>query len=243
MNKLTNDNYKGHISQQFNEDLENLRVQFMQMGGLVEQQVTDAIHSLLDLDAALAAQVERNDQRVNALETRIDEHIGVLLARRQPTASDLRLVLAISKSNTDLERIGDEAVKIARIAQNLAEEGESPRGYTETRHIGSQVRLMLRDTLDAFARLDTKMALDVIQADVDVDQEYQTAMRTIMTYLLEDPRHLSRIIGVMWVLRALERIGDHARNIGEQTIYAVHGADVRHTGLAHIEQTVQPGQE
>ena len=237
---MTQDNYKGHISQQFDEDLEGLRSRFMQMGGLVEQQVTDAIHALLDMDMALAMQVEQQDRQVNLLETQIDEAISRLLARRQPAASDLRLVLAISKSNTDLERIGDEAVKIARVAQSITEEGESPRGYTETRHIGSQVRLMLRDALDAFARLDIQQSLNVIQADTDVDREYQTAMRSIMTYLIEDARYISRVIGVMWVLRALERIGDHARNIGEQTIYAVKGADVRHRHPDSIEQTVNP---
>ncbi|MEC7120303.1 MAG: phosphate signaling complex protein PhoU, partial [Pseudomonadota bacterium] len=155
---------------------------------------------------------------------------------RQPTANDLRTVLAMSKANTDLERIGDEAGKIARIAQALVEEGESPRGYMETRHIGNQVRLMIREALDAFARLDVEQALRVMQADADIDREYQSATRTLMTYMIEDSRQISRVINVLWVLRSLERMGDHARNISEQVIYMVKGQDVRHTHIDEIEQ-------
>ncbi len=228
-----------HISSQFNEDLQDVNTKFMTMGGLLEQQVANAIRALLDTDANLAIDVQFQDNVVNQYEREIDEALTLILARRHPAAIDLRMVIAMSKANTDLERIGDEAAKIARIAQNLCEEGGSPRGYVETRHIGNQVRVMIHDALDAFARLDADQALRVVLADADVDREYQSATRTLMTYMIEDPRHISRVLNVMWVLRSLERIGDHARNICEQVIYMVKGLDVRHTSLAEIEQKVQ----
>ena len=227
-----------HISSQFNEDLQDVHTKFMTMGGLVEQQVANSIHALLDTDANLAIDVQFKDNTVNQYERDIDEGLTLILARRHPAAIDLRMVIAMSKANTDLERIGDEAAKIARIAQNLCEEGESPSGYMETRHIGNQVRVMIHDALDAFARLDVDQALKVVMADVDIDREYQSATRTLMTYMIEDPRHIARVINVMWVLRSLERIGDHARNISEQVIYMAKGMDVRHTSIEEIEQKV-----
>ena len=235
----TNPVLNHHISSQFNEDLQAVNTKFMTMGGLVEQQVTNAIHALLDTDVNMALEVQFKDNAVNKLESEIDEALTLILARRHPAASDLRMVIAMSKANTDLERIGDEAAKIARIAQNLCEEGGSPRGYMETRHIGNQVRVMIHEALDAFARLDIDQALHVLLADADIDREYQSATRTLMTYMIEDPRHISRVINVLWVLRSLERIGDHARNISEQVIYMVEGLDVRHASLEEIEQKVQ----
>ena len=231
--------FSHHISSQFNENLEDVNAKFMAMGGLVEQQVANAIHALLDTNLDLAVKVQEEDNNVNQHERDIDEALTLILARRHPAASDLRMVLAMSKANTDLERIGDEAAKIARIAQALSEDGESPRGYMETRHIGNQVRIMIREALDAFARLDAEAALHVMRADADIDREYSSAMRALMTYMIEDPRHISRVINVMWVLRSLERIGDHARNISEQVIYMVKGLDVRHTDFEQIEETVQ----
>ena len=231
--------FRHHISSQFNENLEEVNAKFMAMGGLVEQQVANAIHALLDTNLDLAVKVQEADNNVNQHERDIDEALTLILARRHPAASDLRMVLAMSKANTDLERIGDEAAKIARIAQALSEDGESPRGYMETRHIGNQVRIMIREALDAFARLDAEAALQVMRADADIDREYSSAMRALMTYMIEDPRHISRVINVMWVLRSLERIGDHARNISEQVIYMVKGLDVRHTDFEQIEETVQ----
>lgn len=235
----TNPVLNHHISSQFNEELRDVNTKFMTMGGLVEQQVASAIRSLLDTDATLAIETQFQDNVVNRLETEIDEALTLILARRHPAAIDLRMVIAMSKANTDLERIGDEAAKIARIAQNLCEEGGSPRGYMETRHIGNQVRVMIHDALDAFARLDVDQALRVLLADADIDREYQSAMRTLMTYMMEDPRHIARVMNVMWVLRSLERVGDHARNISEQVIYMVKGLDVRHTSVKEIEQKVQ----
>ena len=236
---LNNPILNHHISSQFNEELQDVNTKFMTMGGFVEQQVANAIHALLDTNADLAIDVQIQDGVINRFETEIDEALTLILARRHPAAIDLRMVIAMSKANTDLERIGDEASKIARIAQNLCEEGGSPRGYMETRHIGNQVRVMIHDALDAFARLDVEQALRVLLADADIDREYQSATRTLMTYMMEDPRHISRVINVMWVLRALERIGDHARNISEQVIYMVKGLDVRHTSVKEIEEKVQ----
>ena len=233
---MTKEDYGHHISQQFNAELEDVRSHFLAMGGLVEKQVSDAMHALLDADSALAVAVQANDHRINAMETRIDEELVRILARRQHAASDLRMIIAISKSLTDLERIGDEAAKIARYAQALCEEGESPRGYMETRHIGNQVRLMIHDTLDAFARLDVEQAFKVMQADSEIDLEYKTATRALMTYMMEDSRYISRVLNVMWVLRCLERIGDHSRNISEQLIYLVKGADVRHVSYDIIDK-------
>ena len=228
-----------HISSQFNEELQDVNTKFMRMGGLIEQQVANAIHALLEMDATMSVDVQFKDNAVNQLEREIDEALTLILARRHPAAIDLRMVIAMSKANTDLERIGDEAAKIARIAQSLSEEGGSPRGYMETRHIGNQVRIMIHDALDAFARLDAEQALRVLHADADIDREYQSATRTLMTYMMEDPRQITRVINVLWVLRSLERVGDHARNISEQVIYMVKGFDARHTRIEEIEQKVQ----
>ena len=225
-----------HISQQFNAELEEVRSHFLTMGGQVEKQVIDAVTSLLDGNSALAEAVQRNDQQINAMETQIDEEVVRILARRQPAASDLRFLIAIGKSLTDLERIGDEAAKVARNAVALVEEGQAPRGYVEARHIGNQVRAMLHDALDAFARFDADLAFQVMQADSAIDTEYKTAMRALMTYMMEDPRSISRVMNVIWVLRSLERIGDHARNISEQLIFLVKGADVRHTSYEQVRQ-------
>ncbi|SDB95762.1 phosphate signaling complex protein PhoU [Acinetobacter boissieri] len=235
---LKNPMLSHHISSQYNEDLQEVNAKFMSMGGLLEQQVTDAIHALLDADISLAVDVQYKEQAVNRLECEIDESLTIILARRHPAAIDLRMVIAMSKANTDLERIGDESAKIAGIAKTLCEEGGSARGFMEARHIGNQVRVMIHEALDAFARLDTEQALKVLRADADTDREYQSATRTLMTYMIEDPRQISRVLNVLWVLRSLERIGDHARNIAEQVIYIVKGLDVRHTSVDEIEKKV-----
>lgn len=227
-----------HISSQFNEDLQEVNTKFMSLGGLLEQQVADAIHALLDANMTLALEVQEKEKVVNRFETEIDESLTIILARRHPAAIDLRMVIAMSKANTDLERIGDESNKIASIAKDLYEADGSTRGFMEARHIGNQVRVMLHDALDAFARLDAEQALKVLRADTDTDREYQSATRTLMTYMIEDPRKISQVIQVLWVLRSLERIGDHARNIAEQVIYIVKGFDVRHTSVDEVEQKI-----
>ena len=231
--------YAHHISGQYNAELEEVRTHFLAMGGLVEKQVTDSINALLDADSALAASVQDNDRRINQMESGIDEEIIRILARRQPAASDLRMIIAIGKSITDLERMGDEAAKIARAAVSLCEEGESPRGYLECRHIGNQVRLMIHEALDAFAHFDANQAFKVMQADAEIDMEYKTATRALVTYMMEDPRAISRVLNVMGVLRSLERIGDHARNISEQLIFLVKGADVRHSSYEQVQKKLE----
>jgi phosphate transport system protein len=224
MKELTTD----HISKQFNNELEMLRQHFLTMGGVVETQVQYAVQALLDSNGALAEEVKDKDLTVNQLDGLIDEECRRILAKRQPAASDLRMVLSINKAVSELERIGDEAKKIANLTLNLVNEGESPRGYVEINRIGQMVSRMIRDTLDAYARLDIDAAIKVAKQDHLVDQEYNTAMRSLVTYMMEDPRSISRVINVIWVLRALERIGDHARYACQHLIFMVKGIDVRH---------------
>ena len=169
--------------------------------------------------------------RTSRILVAIDDECATLLARRQPTASDLRLVIATIKVNRDLERVGDEAAKIAKQAVRLSEEGISQSNFIEIRHIGARVAIMLRQALDAFARLDVSQAVEVVKGDVEVDMEYDTAMRSLVTFMVEDPRNIGAILNEMWALRSLERIGDHACNIAEHVVYLVRGMDVRHGGL------------
>lgn len=222
------DSYKQHISAQFNAELESVKNHLLEMGGLVEQQIGKAVEALLARDSGVAEEVVAGDEQVNDMEISIDEECFRILARRQPAASDLRLVLAISKVTTDLERIGDEASKIGRQAIKAAEEGGSTTSFVEIRHIGAHVGDMLRRALDAFARLDVDMAVEVVISDRSVDSEYATAMRSLVTFMMEDPRTIGPVLGQMWALRSLERVGDHASNIAEAVIYLVRGLDVRH---------------
>ena len=227
-----------HISRQFNSELEDIRTRVLQMGGLVEQQIDQAIIALAKGDIALAEEVVTNDYKVNKLEVTIDEECNQIIARRQPAAGDLRLVVAVIKTITDLERIGDEAEKIARMAVRLATEERPKNNYIEIQALGNHVRLMVHDALDAFARLDTVAALRVAREDTLVDKEYEGVMRQMITFMMEDPRTITRMLNVMWAARALERIGDHASNICEYVIYLVKGKDVRHTRLEDIEKEV-----
>ncbi len=228
-----------HISQQFNIELEEIKSSLLEMGGLVEKQMSDAIDSIITADSNLGQLVRENDSLVNEMEVNIDESCNRILARRQPTASDLRLVLGIIKAVNDLERIGDEAAKIARLAIELTEQGESSKGYVEIRHIGERVRKMVYMSLDAFARYDAEAALEVAKEDVNVDMEYATAMREMITYMIEDPRSITRVLNIIWALRSLERVGDHAKNIAEHVVYMVLGTDVRHIGLSSLEEQVK----
>lgn len=228
-----------HISQQYNLELDDIRRHLAEMGGMAQRQVSDAIQALIDADHEKAEQVVHADKKVNQMEVSIDEECLRILARRQPAASDLRLVIAVTKAITDLERIGDEASKIARQAMALNRDGASPRGYVEVRHIGNQVVRMLQGALDAFARLDLEMALNVVQTDKTVDLEYSTAMREMVTFMMEDPRSITRVLNILWTLRALERIGDHARNLAQYVIYLVKGEDVRHASLDQIAEEIK----
>lgn len=232
------DSHLQHISQQFNAEMEQLKQDLLKMGGLVEQQVQDAVAALIDEDSALAERVRDNDKQVDRMELHIDEEATMLIAKRQPTASDLRLVVSVIKMVADIERIGDEAKKIAKFALALSEEGSAPRGYVEVRHIGNHVGVMLRDALDAFVRLDAEQALRIVKEDKRVDQEYQAATRTLITFMMEDPRNISRCMSIMWVLRALERVGDHACNVAEHVIFMAKGEDIRHTPVAEAEKIV-----
>jgi phosphate transport system protein len=233
---LKQEDYTHHISGQFNVELENLRNKMLEMGGKVEQQLTNALEALVKLDSGQAELIIDQDHEVNQMEMSIDDQCSSILARRQPAASDLRLVVAIIKVNTDLERIGDEAAKVARQAVRLSEAGNSPSNFVELRHIGGRVTDMLRQSLDAFARLDVNMAVDVVRNDSAVDREYGSALRSLMTFMMEDPRSIGSIINEMWALRSLERIGDHASNVAEHVIYLVRGLDVRHGRLDELDE-------
>ena len=235
----TNGTNQHHISQQFDEEMDHLRNQVLKMGGLVEQQINGAVLALQTTNAPDAEKIILNDHKVNALEVSIDEACTRILARRQPAATDLRMVVAVIKTITDLERIGDEAEKIAKMALNLAEDdlGFHSR-YASMRHLADQVKRMVHDVLDAYARLDVDAAVKVVRDDITADKEYQDLMRMLITYMMEDPGTISEVLDVIWAARALERIGDHAKNIGEYVIYLVKGRDIRHLDLDEIEKDI-----
>ena len=225
-----------HISSRYNADLERLRSSVLEMGGMVERQLAQAIGGITEPDARMIVLVAQEELRINQLERSIDEDCSRILATRGPTASDLRLIITILKTITDLERIGDEGEKVAAIAARLATRERPANRYRELRNLGEVVREMLHDTLDAFARLDTELALAVVRRDRIVDEEYEAIHRQSITFMMEDPRSIRRALDVMWVVRSLERIGDHAKNVCEYLIYLVHGKDVRHTRIEEIEK-------
>src|SRR5690606_22398447 len=206
------------------------------MGGLVEDVLGKAITSVVEGDSTLGESLAADDLKVNGMEVAIDEECSRILATRSPAASDLRLIIAIIKTITDLERIGDEAEKIGSIAARLATMERPENKYREIKHMGRIVSEMVHDALDAFARLDAVAALRVARRDDSVDEEYESIQRQAITFMMEDPRSIRRALEVMWIVRALERVGDHAKNICEYVIYMVHGKDVRHTKLEDIER-------
>lgn len=228
---VNKEGYQQHISAKFDSELESLRNHMLSMGGKVEQQLITALEALMKMDSGEAELIVRRDSEVNEMEMAIDDECATIIARRQPTASDLRLVIAIIKVNRDLERIGDEAAKVAKQAVRMSEDGKSPSNFVEIQHIGAMVGVMLRQALDAFARLDVDQAVAVVKGDDKVDKEYGSAIRSLITFMVEDPRNIGAILNEMWALRSLERIGDHACNIAEHVIYLVRGLDVRHGGL------------
>lgn len=232
-------NLDQHISQQYNADLEKLRTALLEMGGLVEDQLADATRAIETADGELAEKVLTTEKEVDRREILLDKECTNILARRQPAASDLRLVLMVTKATRDLERMGDEAAKIAKMAILLNDEGESPRGYVELRHLAAQVGKIVNVALDAFARFDVYAAIKVVRDDKDIDIEYKSSLRELITYMMEDPRSIKRVMNIMWALRSLERIGDHARNIAEHVIYLVHGMDVRHISPSEIEKQLE----
>ena len=226
-----------HSSSQYDKDLDALRTKVLQMGGLVEAQIRAATDAYTTGNIDQVAQIVQTDARVNGLEVTIDSECSHIIARRQPTASDLRLVLAIIKTVTDLERIGDEAEKIARMAKKVHERDRIvlPR-FADVRHAANIAITMLRRSLDSFARLDAAEAAQVIRQDTEIDSEFRSIMRELITYMMEDPRTISTVMDIIWIAKALERIGDHSKNIAEYVIYIVKGTDVRHTDIENAEK-------
>ena len=221
-----------HISRRFNQDIEDLRNTVLSMGGLVETQLTKAIAAIVSGDSELGLTVANDDYKVNRLEVQIDEECSRILAMRSPAAGDLRLIVAIIKTITDLERIGDEAEKIGFLASKLAAMDRPTDSYRELKTLGNHVSHMLRDAMNAFARLDVDEALETVREDERVDEEYEALQRQCITFMMEDPRSIKRVMNVTWAARSLERIGDHAKNICEYVIYMVQGKDVRHTDIS-----------
>jgi len=226
-----------HTSKQFDAELEAVRARVLQMGGLVEDQIVRALDALAKADIKLAAQVVEDDHRVNALEVEIDESCSTIIARRQAVAGDLRMLMMVVKTITDLERIGDEAAKIARMTQLIYEADRRyiPRGV-EVRHVADIALGMLRNALDAFARLDLAVAAKVVRQDERVDNEFRLIIRELITFMMEDPRMISHAIEILFIAKAIERIGDHAKNMSEYVVYMVKGKDVRHTSVETIER-------
>jgi phosphate transport system protein len=225
-----------HILSRYNAELEGLRAGVLQMGGLVEQQLNNGVKALYAGDSRLGEEVARFDHKVNAMEVAIDDDCSRILATRSPTASDLRLIVAVIKTITDLERIGDETEKLGNIAARLASMERPTDRYREIKHLGELVADMVHGALDAFARLDTDAALQVARRDRVVDEEYDAIQRQCITFMMEDPRAIRRALDVLWVARALERIGDHAKNICEYVIYMALGKDIRHLSIEDVER-------
>jgi len=225
-----------HISKQFDAELESVRSRVLQMGGLVEEQILQAMDALISGDMESIERVIGNDHLVNAMEVELDESCSHIIARRQPAAGDLRLLMAVIKTITDLERIGDEAEKIARMAKliHAAERLHMPR--MDLSHIADRAVLMLRQSLDSFARLDVAAAMAVVRQDSEVDDSFRAIMRQLITFMMEDPRTISRSLEILFIAKAVERIGDHSKNMAEYVIYLVKGRDVRHTSIEDVEK-------
>ena len=228
-----------HTSKQYDAELESLRSRVLQMGGMVEQQIVRSIDALSSCNLPLIEQIVADDHKVNALEVEMDEKCNHIIARRQPTAGDLRLIMAVVKTVTDLERIGDEAEKIARMAKLICESDRlhTPR-FTEIRRMGDLALDMVRTALDAFARLDLVTATKVARDDLQLDDEFRAILRQLITFMMEDPRTISLSLEIVFVSKALERIGDHAKNIAEYVVFLVKGKDVRHTTVEQLEREV-----
>jgi phosphate transport system protein len=231
-----------HLSSQFDNELSGISTRVLEMGGLVESQVAHAIYALTHFSGETASTVLEGEERVNAMEMAIDADLSTIIARRQPTARDLRLLIAISKTIGNPERVGDEAARIARTVQRLINTGVSSRlrlPVSDVSYEASLATASLRKALDAFARLDTLVALEVIKNDNEIDAEFDGLMRKLITYMMEDPRTISASIDLVFVAKAIERVGDHAKNLAEQVIYIVKGTDVRHNSVEVVESIIK----
>jgi len=229
-----------HLSSQFDSELNGVSSRVMELGGMVESQIQQAVYALAQFDTEAADRVIETEARVNAMEIEIDRELSSIIARRQPTARDLRLLIAISKTTANLERVGDEANKIARMVKSIIESGSSRElPSTDLRIAADLASGLLRKALDAFARLDTAAALSILKEDDLIDQEFDGFVRKLVTYMMEDPRTISASLDLLFLAKAIERIGDHAKNIAEFIIYIVKGADVRHTSMQEIESALQ----
>ena len=228
-----------HLSSQFDSELNSVSTRVMELGGLVESQIQHAIYALAPFNLESVAQVEALEQRVNTMEVEIDHELSTIIARRQPTARDLRLLIAFSKATANLERMGDEAHKMARMVQAIIESGSARQLPTTDLRVAADLASgLLRKALDAFARLDTKAAVAILKEDDLIDQEFDGFVRKLITYMMEDPRTISASLDLLFLAKAIERIGDHSKNVAELIIYLVEGKDVRHTSLDQIESAV-----
>ncbi|MFO7580484.1 phosphate signaling complex protein PhoU [Nitrosomonas halophila] len=233
-------NHKEHISKKFDADLEDVRTRVLQMGGLVEEQIERAVEALTEGNEHMIEQVIDNDHRVNAMEVKIDELCCQIIARRQPAAGDLRMIMTVINTITDLERMGDEAAKIARMAKLIysADRMYVPR-FVEIKHIANIAINMLHKALDAFARLDPNASAEIVRQDEQVDEEFRSIIRQLITFMMEDPRKISTAIEILFAAKAIERIGDHAKNMSEYVVYMVKGKDVRHVTADELEHEIR----
>ena len=231
-----------HLSTQFDTELSTVSTRVLEMGGLAESQVNRAVYALTHLNGEVASEVLHDEDRINRMEVEIDGELSTIIARRQPTARDLRLLIAISKTIGNLERVGDEAARIARTVQRQINAGVSSRMRVPIDDLSYESTLAtesLRRALDAFARLDVNQALQVLRRDNEIDVEFEGLMRKLVTYMMEDPRTITASIDLVFVAKAIERVGDHAKNLAEQIIYIVKGADIRHTPLDDVESAIK----
>lgn len=231
-----------HLSTQFDAELSGISTRVLEMGGMVESQVGRAVYALTTFSGEVASEVLATEEKVNAAEVDIDRDLSTIIARRQPTARDLRLLIAISKTIANLERVGDEAARIARTVQRLVNSGVSTRmrlPVTDLVYESEMAVSQLRKALDAFARLDVERAVDVLKRDDLIDQEFEGLVRKLITFMMEDARTISSSIDLIFVAKAIERVGDHAKNLAEQTIYIVKGTDVRHNSVGMVESMVR----
>jgi len=228
-----------HLSSQFDSELNNISSRVMELGGLVESQIRQAIYALSHFNLEAVEQVEQLERRVNAMEVEIDHELASVIARRQPTARDLRLLMAFSKAIANLERMGDEATRMARMVKSIIESGAARSLPSSDLRVAADLASgLLRKALDAFARLDTKAAVAILKEDDLIDREFDGFVRKLITYMVEDPRTISASLDLLFLAKAIERIGDHSKNVAELIIYLVKGKDVRHTALDEIESAV-----